>query len=153
MSQNDRASVDDLLEGAPEARRAYISQIIAVAADDAKNVMTVATVALAIIVFFVKDSVGLVRQLAWPFRGAAAIAAVALFCGAALLFQYAALINYRRMGLARCLASDNAARAHDIWAGDTGGIRRQHGWILASGMITVFLGMLMAAVVTSALLL
>ena len=153
MGENYGANVEDLRGGTPEARRAYISQIISVAADDAKNVITVATVSLAIILFFVKDSVAFIRQLAWLLRGAAVIATVALFCGAGLLFWYAAIINYRRMGLTRCLASDDAVGAHEIWAGKTAGIRRQHGPILVAGMLTVSLGIVMATVVTCAILL
>lgn len=150
---SDATTAHDLSSGDPEARRAYITQIIAVAADDARNVATMATVALAIVVFFVKDSVQEIQELGWVFRGAAVIAATTLFVGSMFLFQYAALINYWRMGMAHCIASDDAAKAHEIWAGRSHGIRRQKGWVLITGMLMIGSGMFMSAVVASALLL
>jgi hypothetical protein len=150
VENNDLA---DLRNGTTEAKRAYITQIISVAADDAKNVITVATVALAIILFFVKDSVHFIRHLVPLFRWAAVLAAVALFAGAALLFWYASIINYTRMDLTRCLASNDAKGAHEIWAGKDKGIRRQKGSILVTGRWAISVGIVMAAVVTCAILL
>ena len=58
------------LESTPdneEGRRAYITETIKVAADDARNLVVMATVAVGIVVFLLKDSIVSVETSAHRF--------------------------------------------------------------------------------------
>jgi len=139
--------------GDGEARRAYISEIIGIAAGDARNLVVMATVAVGIVLFLIKDSVNSIVQLGVPFPQLAGIGTALLLISAGLEFWYAAQINRRRMSMARCLATSDAKKARDLWAGDEHGIRAERGWILNFAMASMGLGLLFAAVVVAGLLL
>ena len=87
--------------GSEEARREYIKQTITVAADDARNLVVMATVAVGIVVFLIKDSAASIRKIGSLFPLLALLAAIALLSSAGCVFWYAAHVNSRRMSLAR----------------------------------------------------
>jgi hypothetical protein len=81
-----------------------------------------ATVAVGIVVFLLKDSIVSVRNIGSPFPLLTLFAAIALLASAGLVFGYAACVNARRMSLARCLVTSDAEKARDLWAGKTHGV-------------------------------
>jgi hypothetical protein len=149
------SNLSDLDPGAgnEEGRRAFISGLIAVAADDVRNLLLTATVAVGIVVFLIKDSVTSIRALGAPYPLLAVLATAVLLSSAGLLFWYAAHVNRRRMSLARCLATNNAGKARDLWAGPEHGVRAEHGRLLKAAMASMGLGLVLSAAVVAALLL
>src|SRR5690349_5853695 len=117
----------DLEKATSVQAQAYIQQLLVVAADDAKNVVLLATVAIAAVVLLVKDLATSVHALGPLWSHLAVVAASLLVAAATLLYVYSAMVNQRRMDLVRCLASDNAVHARDLWAGDSNGIAAQRG--------------------------
>jgi len=153
VKHNDFADELDLGRGDAESRRAYISHTITVAADDARNLVVMATVAVGIVVFLIKDSARTIRNLSTPFPHLAAAAACALLISAGLMFWYAAHVNRKRMSLARCLITSDAKKARDLWAGPEHGILAQHRKLLWTGRIFMGAGLLLSAAVAAKLLL
>ena len=115
--------------------------------------MLLATVAVGIVLFLLRDPVGAIRERGFPLSWLAALGVGMLLLSAGLVFWYAAHINRRRMSMARCLATSDAKKARDLWAGDDHGIRAEHGWLLNFGIISMGTGLLLAAVVMATLLL
>jgi hypothetical protein len=143
---------DDLTTDDHEARRAYIQQTIAVAADDGRNLLVMATVAVGVVVFLIKDSATRIREVGGWLPELAGAAAVVLLIGAGLLYWYAAEVNLRRLLLARCLASNDALKARSLWAGPQHGIKKDWGWLLYTGMVCLGAGIVLSALVTWQLL-
>jgi hypothetical protein len=140
---------DDLEDGGDDAaKRAYIEQTIAVAADDGRNLLVMATVAVGVVVFLIKDSVTRIQQVGGWLPELAGVAAALLLFGAGLLYWYAAEVNLRRLLLARCLASNDALKARSLWAGPQHGIKKERGLLLRTGMVCLGLGIVLSAVVT-----
>lgn len=146
-------NADLLLIDEGEARRAYITELIAVAADDARNIIVVATVSVGATVFLIKDAVVPIRRLGAPYPALATVAAALLLVGAAILFWYAAKVNHRRMNLARCLASSDAVKASELWAGQEFGIKTSEGILLRTGSFIIAVGAAVVITVVSGLLL
>ena len=138
--------------GSEEARREYIKQTITVAADDSRNLVVMATVAVGIVVFLIKDSAPSIQKIGSPFPLLALLAAIALLISAGYVFWYAAHVNSRRMSLARCLTTSDAVKARDLWAGPRHGIRAEHGKLLIIGLVSMGLGLVFSAVVVGAIL-
>jgi hypothetical protein len=115
--------------------------LLVVAADDAKNVVLLATVAIAAVVLLVKDLATSVHALGSVWSHVAVAAASILVLAATILYTYSAMINQRRMELVRCLASNDALHARDLWAGETKGIAAQRGWLLRLGTGLLVLGL------------
>lgn len=130
--------------------QAYIQQLLIVAADDARNVLLLATVAIAAVVILAKDLGTAVHDMGKPWSYIAVGAAVCLVLAAAL-YGYSAKINQRRMDLVRCLASANAAGARELWAGGEAGIAAQSGWLLKIGASLLVIGATCALVVVGVL--
>lgn len=143
---HDHFGVDtaDLDGSYGEAARAYIQQLLSVAADDARNVLLLATVSIATVVFLVRDLGATVSKMEGIW-GYVALGAVALLLVAGgLLYAYSAEINARRMDLARCLASEDASKAREVWAGTDYGMHRERGRLLTIGFSCMIAGALAA---------
>lgn len=134
----------DLDAADPEAARAYVEQLLVVAADDAKNVLLLATVSIATVVILVRDLGEAVAGSGSFWEGIAITAVGLLLLASGLLYAYSAEVNARRMTLARCLASNDAARAREIWAGAEHGIHKERGRLLTLGLTCMSLGALAA---------
>ncbi len=142
---------EDLTTADSGKAQAYIQQLLVVAADDAKNVLLLATVAIAAVVLLAKDLGSSVHEMGQPWSRMAVGAAVALVAAAVLLYAYSAKINQRRMEMVRCLVSDNAAYARELWAGSKNGIAAQWGWLLWVGSALLIVGAAGALVVVGVL--
>jgi len=147
---------DDLLDFGPdvptvdaESRLAYIENLLVVAADDAKNVTLISTVAVGAVAFAAKQLALPLSREAVALKLLALVAAAFLLAGAVLFYSYAAAINHTRMGLVHRMVSRDARGAQRIWAGKETGIWRRKGVLWRSGAIMLVTGSALGCVVAA----
>ena len=147
---------DDLLDFGPdvptvdaESRLAYIENLLVVAADDAKNVTLISTVAVGAVAFAAKQLALPLSREAVALKLLALVAAAFLLAGAVLFYSYAAAINHTRLGLVHRMASRDARGAQRIWAGKETGIWRRKGVLWRSGAIMLVTGSALGCVVAA----
>ena len=97
--------------------RTQILDLLKVAAEIARNIVVLATVAVGAVVLVIKDIWTTVAEHSVGLRLAALASALILLVAAAFLYWYAARVNRRRMSIVRCLASNDAKRARQLWGG------------------------------------
>lgn len=143
----DRPMVD------AESRRAYIENLLVVAADDAKNVMLISTVAVGAVVFAAKELAGPLSDERAVLKVLALVAAASLLSGAILFYFYAAAVTHTRMSLVRRLVSRDARGARRIWAGKETGVWHRKGLLWKSGAVMLVIGSALGSAVTAILFL
>ncbi len=150
----DRA--DDLPDFGPdmpivdaESRRAYIENLLVVAADDAKNVTLISTVAVGAVAFAAKELAGPLSHEAVILKLLGLLAAASLLAGAVLFYFYAAAVTHTRMGLVHRIVSSDARGAQRIWAGKETGIWRRKGILWRLGAIMMVAGSALGCVVAA----
>lgn len=139
------------LEGS-ETAEVYILELLKVAADDARNIVVLATVAVGAVVILIKDVWRVLMELSLGLKLGALASAVLLLVAAALMYWYAARINQRRMSIVRCLASSDARRARQLWAHPDFGIQKDAARILSAGISAGVIGALLFVFVLGAAL-
>ena len=119
MTAGPRHEEDDLPDFGPdvpavdaESRQAYIENLLVVAADDAKNVTLISTVAVGAVAFAAKELAGPLSHETVILKLLGLLAATSLLAGAVLFYFYAAAITHTRMGLVRRIVSRTRA-AHN----------------------------------------
>jgi hypothetical protein len=147
---------DDLPEFGPDtpivdaqSRLAYIENLLVVAADDAKNVTLISTVAIGAVAFAAKELARPLSHEAVALKLVALIAAASILSGAILFYFYAAAVNHTRMGLVHRIVSRDARGAQRIWAGKQTGIWRRKGILWRAGAVMLVVGSALGATVTA----
>lgn len=147
---------DDLEDFKPtdknaDARRAFMENLLVVAADDAKNVTLISTVAVGAAAFAAKEIAGPLSEEHSSLKILGLVAIVLLLAGAGLLYFYAAAVNLTRMTIVRKIVSLDARGARDVWAGEKSGIAYRKGWLLQLGAIVLLIGVVACSAVAAIL--
>ena len=135
-----------------ETRRAYIENLLAVAADDAKNVTLIATVAVAVSAFSAKEAGSFLGQQPALVKVSALLVVSCWLCGAACMFSYAAAVNKVRMDIVRSLVSADALQARQMWASKSG-VWRRKGFLFKTGAVLLIAGSVVSVALTAVLFL
>ncbi|WP_369214278.1 hypothetical protein [Streptomyces flavofungini] len=99
----------------------YISALTETASEDAKHVNLYVTVSLTgILVTLTQLPFARLLGLPLPVRIVLVLGVAIALAGTALFFKYVQALHRTRMSLVRCLASADARRARELWAGDSG---------------------------------
>jgi hypothetical protein len=151
-----RDEEDDLPDFGPDSpavdagsRQAYIENLLVVAADDAKNVTLISTVAVGAVAFAAKELAGPLSNEGVVLKVLGLLAAASLLAGAVLFYFYAAAVNHTRMGLVHRIVSRDARGAQRIWAGRETGIWRRKGVLWRSGAIMLVAGSALGCIVAA----
>lgn len=156
MAAGPRDEEDDLPDFGPDSpavdagsRQAYIENLLVVAADDAKNVTLISTVAVGAVAFAAKELAGPLSHESVILKLLGLLAAAFLLAGAVLFYFYAAAVNHTRMGLVHRIVSRDARGAQRIWAGKETGIWRRKGALWRSGAIMLVSGSALGCIVAA----
>jgi hypothetical protein len=147
---------DDLPDFGPDSpavdagsRQAYIENLLVVAADDAKNVTLISTVAVGAVAFAAKELAAPLSHEPVILKLLGLLAAAFLLAGAVLFYFYAAAVNHTRMGLVHRIVSRDARGAQRIWAGKETGIWPRKGVLWRFGAIMLVAGSALGCIVTA----
>lgn len=138
------------LDGPPEHKLEYIRQLIALGADDIRQVtlyISASFVVTAVLLSSVLPDD--LADLAGWLRATFFVGILSLAAGALLFFRYTRKLHLTRMSLARCIPTVDAARARELWTG----VWRVHGREYAGGLVFFGLGLVLQAVVLAGALL
>jgi hypothetical protein len=136
-----------------ESRRAYIQNLLVVAADDAKNLTLISTVAVATAAFAAKELAAPLSHEATVTKVIALVSGALILAGAILFYFYAAAVNHTRMAIAHSLITTDALRARELWAGDETGIWRRKGMLWRLGAAALVVGCVLGGAVVGFLFL
>lgn len=160
MARSKMLSDDELLDlglGDPivseESRRAYIQNLLIVAADDAKNLTLISTVAVGSAAFAAKGLATPLGHEPVAIKFVALASGALMLAGAILFYLYAAAVNHTRMGIVHALIVTDALKAREVWAGKETGIWRRKGILWRVGASALIAGSVLGGAVVAVLFL
>lgn len=109
------------LDGSPEHRLDYVKALMALAADDMRQVTVYVTAAFALTALLLtRDVSDYVFDAPQWVRVVLALGIASLGGASLAFFRYVRKLHLTRMALARCIPQADAVRAREIWAGRAG---------------------------------